>query len=72
MELDYKMATDASSGDRDAQAATRSGCVFCRIVAKDQQASIVYEDADYMCFRDRRPSATHHYLLVPRDHIRCG
>ena len=51
---------------------TASGvrCVFCRIAAKDEQADIVYEDESYVCFRDRRPCATHHYLLIPRLHIR--
>ena len=45
-------------------------CVFCRIAAKDEHAEIVYEDEDYVCFRDRSPAATHHYLLIPRLHIR--
>ena len=30
----------------------------------------MYEDQDYVCFHDHRPSATHHYLIVPRNHIR--
>lgn len=45
-------------------------CVFCRIVAKQEPASIVYEDENYLCFRDKSPAATHHYLLVPKTHIR--
>ena len=47
-------------------------CVFCRIAAKDESAEVVYEDSDYICFRDRSPAATHHYLLIPRTHIRSA
>lgn len=45
-------------------------CVFCRIATKDEEADIVYEDESYVCFRDRSPVATHHYLLIPRQHVR--
>lgn len=55
---------------RDIMAAER--CVFCRIAAKDESAKVVYEDSDYVCFRDRSPAATHHYLLIPRTHIRSA
>ena len=54
----------------DTPSANDVRCVFCRIAAKDEQAEIVYEDEDYVCFRDRSPAATHHYLLIPRQHIR--
>ena len=57
------------TGEADASAGS-SNCVFCRIAAKDEQASILYEDADFVCFRDRSPAATHHYLLIPRLHLR--
>ena len=51
------------------EVATVPGCVFCRMASKEQQADLVYEDADYVCFPDRSPKATHHYLVVPKRHI---
>ena len=53
-----------------ADTAVERRCVFCRIAAKEEAAEVVYEDSDYVCFRDRRPAATHHFLLIPRTHIR--
>ena len=47
-----------------------SNCVFCRIISKQLPSEIVHEDADYVCFIDRSPASTHHYLIVPRQHIR--
>ena len=44
-------------------------CVFCQIVAKESQTEILYEDAEFVCFRDIRPAAPHHYLVVPRSHM---
>lgn len=46
-----------------------TGCVFCRIVGGDAPATIVHEDADVVAFRDVRPQAPVHLLVVPRRHI---
>ena len=45
-------------------------CVFCRIVAHEQQAETIwFEDDDVVAF-DARPKATPvHVLVVPRRHI---
>ena len=43
-------------------------CAFCRIVAKLSTAYEVYRDDDFVCFEDRSPVSTLHYLLVPRKH----
>ena len=45
-------------------------CIFCKICSKESKAEILYEDSDYVCFVDRKPASTHHYLVVPRQHIR--
>lgn len=45
-------------------------CTFCRIITKQLHSEIVYEDSEYICFTDRSPASTHHYLVVPRQHIR--
>jgi histidine triad (HIT) family protein len=44
-------------------------CVFCRIVAHEIPASIVYEDDDHVAFLDARPLFEGHTLVVPRTHI---
>lgn len=44
-------------------------CIFCRIVKKEIQADIVYEDDWVVVFSDIRPQAATHLLIVPRKHI---
>jgi histidine triad (HIT) family protein len=44
-------------------------CVFCKIIAGELAASIVYEDADHVAFLDARPLFEGHTLLVPRAHV---
>lgn len=44
-------------------------CVFCKIVSKESPAEILYENDKFVCFRDIRPAAPHHYLVVPRHHV---
>lgn len=48
---------------------TNPNCIFCKISCKDSPAEILFEDSDYVCFVDRKPCSTHHYLVVPRQHI---
>jgi histidine triad (HIT) family protein len=43
-------------------------CIFCKIIAKEIPASIVYEDAHFVCFMDIHPIAPGHTLVVPRNH----
>jgi histidine triad (HIT) family protein len=45
------------------------GCVFCRIVAKEVQSKIAYEDEEVVAFHDVNPQAPVHILIVPRKHI---
>ena len=45
-------------------------CVFCRIVRGEKEAEFVYEGDSVLAFKDRRPAAPVHVLLVPRKHIR--
>lgn len=44
-------------------------CVFCRIIRKEIPSQIVYEDANFVAFRDLNPVAPVHILIVPRTHI---
>jgi len=47
-----------------------ANCVFCKIVAGEIPGKIVYEDDQLVALEDINPQAPHHYLLVPRKHIR--
>src|SRR4051794_26638570 len=44
-------------------------CLFCRIVALEVPADIVYEDDIVLAFRDIAPKAPTHLLIIPRQHI---
>lgn len=44
-------------------------CIFCKIVAGDIPADIVYEDESVIAFRDLNPQAPTHILVIPRRHI---
>jgi len=43
-------------------------CLFCKIVAKNLPADIVYEDDWVLAFRDIYPKAETHILCVPKKH----
>lgn len=44
-------------------------CIFCNIINKNSPADIVYEDEDFVVFKDIKPSAPTHLLLLPKTHI---
>ena len=44
-------------------------CVFCRIVAGEIPADIVYQDKELIAFRDIHPQAPMHILIIPKSHI---
>jgi histidine triad (HIT) family protein len=45
------------------------GCIFCRIVAGELPGDIVYQDEDFLAFRDVMPKAPTHILVIPKAHI---
>jgi len=45
-----------------------SDCLFCRIVAKEIPARIVFEDESILAFDDIRPQAPTHTLIIPKAH----
>ncbi|XP_010125910.1 PREDICTED: histidine triad nucleotide-binding protein 3 [Chlamydotis macqueenii] len=47
--------------------ATREGAEGLSLRGKDQTLTAWYEDL--VCFRDIRPGAPHHYLVVPVEHM---
>ena len=44
-------------------------CLFCRIIKKELPSDIVYEDDDVLAFRDVKPQAPVHVLIIPKRHI---
>lgn len=43
-------------------------CLFCKIVASEIPADVVYEDDHVVAFRDINPQAPVHVLVIPREH----
>ncbi len=46
-----------------------NSCIFCKIISKESNAEIVYQDEQSTAFRDRHPVAPTHILIVPNKHI---
>lgn len=44
-------------------------CLFCNIASKATPAQIVLENEDVVAFRDIRPMAPVHVLVVPKAHL---
>lgn len=44
-------------------------CIFCKIVAKLETASILYEDDEFIAFMDAYPLTTGHCLVIPKKHL---
>ena len=44
-------------------------CPFCRIIAGERPARIVYEDERMVAIEDINPQAPMHVLVIPRRHI---
>ncbi len=44
-------------------------CIFCQIASGKIPADIIYQDEEIIAFRDIKPLAPVHLLIVPRKHI---
>ena len=44
-------------------------CLFCKIVAGEIPAEVIYESDTAVAFRDINPQAPTHVLVIPRKHI---
>jgi histidine triad (HIT) family protein len=47
-----------------------TSCVFCRIIAKEEPADIIFEDALVIAFLDKHPQTRGHFQVVPKLHCR--
>jgi len=48
---------------------SKNDCLFCKIINKEIEANIVYEDKDILAFEDIHPQAPVHILIIPKQHI---
>jgi histidine triad (HIT) family protein len=44
-------------------------CIFCKIIAGEAPATVLYRDDQVIAFRDIHPIASTHILIVPLRHI---
>lgn len=44
-------------------------CLFCKIANKKTETEILFEDKNFAVFKDIRPKAPLHLLIVPKKHI---
>jgi histidine triad (HIT) family protein len=48
---------------------TMTDCIFCKICSGQIPATITYRDDDVVVFKDTRPKAPLHELVIPTRHI---
>jgi histidine triad (HIT) family protein len=46
-----------------------SDCLFCRMVSGEIKPDIVFENQQVLAFRDIRPQAPVHVLVIPKRHV---
>ncbi len=44
-------------------------CIFCKIIKDEIPSEKVYEDDEILAFKDIKPSAPIHILVIPKKHI---
>jgi len=44
-------------------------CIFCQIVSGKLPSDIIYQDEEAIAFRDIKPQAPVHLIIIPRRHI---
>jgi histidine triad (HIT) family protein len=49
---------------------TDGNCIFCRIIRGEAPADFLYRDEYVVAFKDIRPRAPIHNLIIPQKHIR--
>ena len=44
-------------------------CIFCKIAAKQIPVEVIWEDSEFLAFRDLTPQAPIHALVIPKAHF---
>ena len=47
-------------------------CIFCKIATKEIPSNTIYEDDKVIAFYDLAPQAPVHFLVIPKQHIKCA
>jgi len=47
----------------------KEDCIFCKIINEEIPTEFVHKEDEVLVFRDIRPKAPVHLLIVPREHI---
>jgi histidine triad (HIT) family protein len=58
----------AKPGTGKSEAAKDEPCLFCKIVSRELEAKIIFEDEICLAFLDVRPLFPGHVLLIPKAH----
>ena len=45
-------------------------CLFCKILNKEIESEIIYEDADFFVFLDIKPTTNGDTLIIPKKHYK--
>lgn len=48
----------------------QENCIFCKIIKGEIPSSKVYEDEEILAFKDIKPAAPIHVLVIPKKHIK--
>jgi len=45
-------------------------CIFCKIANRKTDTEIIYENKNFVVFKDINPRAPKHFLIVPKKHTK--
>lgn len=66
---DVRVMSDSSAS----KSKVSQRCIFCKIAGQRDEGKdteLLFADEEYVAFRDYRPAGDHHYLIIPRDHVK--
>jgi histidine triad (HIT) family protein len=46
-----------------------SDCIFCKIINKEMNSEIVFENDNVIVIKDIKPKARIHLLIIPKKHV---
>ena len=46
-----------------------SDCIFCKIIKGEIPSQKLFEDDEFLAFKDINPKAPVHFLVIPKKHI---
>jgi histidine triad (HIT) family protein len=64
----HKIPADVICGNPTMQ--NSMSCIFCKIIAHEILAHIIYEDDSFLAFLDISPLSPGHTLVIPKQHYR--